>query len=301
MGTTDTIVDGIAKTYTGFTENISYEDRVASANVSADGSTVLKLYYDRNTYTVTFKDYDDTVIKTQKVKYQDSATAPVNPTRTGYLFSKWDNSFSVVSSDITVIALYNKLNNPTIEIVKDNKNMVFESEGLEEAVNFSDEERIKEISIKLEISMLNKDTVPLLDKFALDQYILNMLKINKPEMFLLDIKLFKVVEGIETGITNTDSEITIRFILPEEYRNREFYIGRVHEGKVEILEYSYNKETFEVSFKTDKFSTYGVILKPLSTTILPKTGNQGLFAGSLLVLGFTILGASEMILRKKSK
>ncbi len=62
-------------------------------------------------YTVTFKDYDGTVISVQKVPEGQSATAPASPTRLPdgnytYLFAGWDTDFAVVSSDLVVTAMY---------------------------------------------------------------------------------------------------------------------------------------------------------------------------------------------------
>ena len=58
------------------------------------------------TYTVTFKDWDGTTLKTQTVEEGTSATAPSNPTRDGYLFTGWDITFNNVTSDLTVTAQY---------------------------------------------------------------------------------------------------------------------------------------------------------------------------------------------------
>lgn len=57
-------------------------------------------------YTVTFVDYDGTVLKTQQVMEGSAATAPANPTRLGYTFTGWDRDFSSVTSDMTVTAQY---------------------------------------------------------------------------------------------------------------------------------------------------------------------------------------------------
>ncbi len=62
--------------------------------------------YSVKTFTVTFKDWDGTVLKTQTVDYGASATAPANPTRPGYTFAGWSGSYSNVTSNIVVTAIY---------------------------------------------------------------------------------------------------------------------------------------------------------------------------------------------------
>ncbi|MCL1810884.1 MAG: CehA/McbA family metallohydrolase [Methanomassiliicoccaceae archaeon] len=59
-----------------------------------------------NTYTVTFKDWDGTILKTQTVEEGSNATAPANPSRAGYTFAGWDRTFSNVTGDLTVNARY---------------------------------------------------------------------------------------------------------------------------------------------------------------------------------------------------
>ena len=60
-------------------------------------------------YTVTFKDADGKVIKTEKVAEGKSATAPAAPAREGYEFTGWDVEFTKVTSDMTVTAQYKKV------------------------------------------------------------------------------------------------------------------------------------------------------------------------------------------------
>jgi len=74
------------------------------ANVTTD--TIVTAEYTINTYTVTFKDFDGTVLKTEDVEYNTAATAPAAPVRAGYTFTGWDREFTKVTSDLLVLAQY---------------------------------------------------------------------------------------------------------------------------------------------------------------------------------------------------
>ena len=67
-------------------------------------------------HTVTFKDWDGTVLKIEEVNNGLSATAPETPPRTGYTFIGWDVDFSNVTSDLIVTALY-EINKYTVTFV----------------------------------------------------------------------------------------------------------------------------------------------------------------------------------------
>ncbi|MBR2466997.1 MAG: InlB B-repeat-containing protein [Clostridia bacterium] len=67
-------------------------------------------------FTVTFVDYDGTVLKTEMVKSGDAATAPDEPSRAGFVFSGWDSDFSLVTGDITVTAKYEEIAESTVYV-----------------------------------------------------------------------------------------------------------------------------------------------------------------------------------------
>lgn len=126
IATTDTLTGSVGqnvtatpKNFDGFTENTSAQERVNQGVIASDGSLVLKLYYDKINYTVTFDPQNNSKIDDQKVKYQEKATQPTAPEKEGYKFLDWyyinDNNQKViynfddpVTKDIDLIAEYEK-------------------------------------------------------------------------------------------------------------------------------------------------------------------------------------------------
>lgn len=59
--------------------------------------------------TVTFLDYDDTVLKTDRVAPGADAVPPADPEREGYRFTGWRPAFTNVTTDMTVYAQYERI------------------------------------------------------------------------------------------------------------------------------------------------------------------------------------------------
>lgn len=57
-------------------------------------------------FTVKFVDYDNKLIKEEKVKYGKPATTPKEPTREGYTFKSWNKDFTSVKENLTIKAQY---------------------------------------------------------------------------------------------------------------------------------------------------------------------------------------------------
>ena len=120
-GYTGETVTAIAKTYTGFKENTTHEDRVYTGTIAEDGSLVLKLYYDRIEYKVTFDTKGGTPKPDdQTKKYGEKVTKPNDPKIEGYTFAGWyyedeegtkyDYNFDTpVTNDIKLIAKWNAI------------------------------------------------------------------------------------------------------------------------------------------------------------------------------------------------
>ena len=93
-GTTDTTVTAVPKDdYTGFTYDETVKDTVKSGAIAGDGSLVLKLYYTRNIYTVTFESNGGSAIASRKVKYEQTL-ADVDPIGNNFVPTKSGNTFA---------------------------------------------------------------------------------------------------------------------------------------------------------------------------------------------------------------
>ncbi len=78
------------------------------------GNLVVTANYVSNSHTVTFVDWDDTVLKTETVEHGKAATAPADPERKGYTFTGWDVAFDNITGNLTVTAQYT-INTYTVE------------------------------------------------------------------------------------------------------------------------------------------------------------------------------------------
>ncbi len=70
---------------------------------------ILYAKYEKQTFTVQFVDYDDTLLSEQIIPYLESAVPPMLVERTGYQFTGWDHEYLEISSDIVIKAVYSQL------------------------------------------------------------------------------------------------------------------------------------------------------------------------------------------------
>ncbi|MBQ7133533.1 MAG: starch-binding protein [Ruminococcus sp.] len=87
--------------------------RYANASVLPESTEITDTAY-LPSYTVTFKNYDGTVVDTQSVKLGGSAVAPTDPERPSdgyytYTFKGWDKDFTNITGNLTVTALYDEI------------------------------------------------------------------------------------------------------------------------------------------------------------------------------------------------
>ena len=94
-----------------------------------NGTTTLYAVWEINQYTVTFKDWDGSVLKTEQVAYNTEATAPADPTRDGYRFTGWDKTFDTITENTEITAQYVKTWNVTFQ---DEDGTVLKTETVDE-------------------------------------------------------------------------------------------------------------------------------------------------------------------------
>lgn len=102
--------------------NAYVNDQVHLILVLTDGTEIdagyvgVEITTPASAFTVTFKDYDGTVLKTEQVDKGKSATPPADPSRDGYVFSGWSGNYTNVQKDETVTATYTQITGPMIVV-----------------------------------------------------------------------------------------------------------------------------------------------------------------------------------------
>jgi len=106
-GTTDEEVSAIINTYDGLVYAADSENNVLSGTVASDGSLVLKVYYNRLTFTVNLVDSSEIASGSFTIKYDGTLSALPTPERSGYTFLGWadQNNVSFTATDTTNAAL----------------------------------------------------------------------------------------------------------------------------------------------------------------------------------------------------
>ena len=111
-------VNGDEIQYTAFETPIIGYDTTYGSFTGQDGLTLTvtnALHY----FTVTFVNFDGTVLKTEKVPYNGSTTTPVDPARTGYTFNGWTGGvWENVTSDQIIRTVFTLIETRTTEIIE---------------------------------------------------------------------------------------------------------------------------------------------------------------------------------------
>ncbi len=80
-------------------------------------------------FTVTFYDWDDSVLSQQSVTKGENATPPETPTRAGYVFTGWDGNYTNVQHDEAVFATYKPAEEALEDVLEGNNAVKIFREG----------------------------------------------------------------------------------------------------------------------------------------------------------------------------
>ena len=106
-GATGAAVEAVVQTIPGYHEDTENKSAVKSGTIAADGTTVLRVYYARNTYTLTFKNEGETDF-VSTLRWGERITAPaLTVTKPGYALS-WSPALpeTMPQSDSTYTAVW---------------------------------------------------------------------------------------------------------------------------------------------------------------------------------------------------
>ena len=97
-GATDDWTAAAAMTRTGFT----LRESIVQQRIKADESTIIDIYYIRDSYTLTWKDGDET-IDSEDIKFEATVTMHSSLTRDGYNFLGWSDTLATMPAAHTTL------------------------------------------------------------------------------------------------------------------------------------------------------------------------------------------------------
>ena len=185
-GSTNQEVTAEIKTYAGFTYDSTITHNKVTGNIPTSGSLALKVYYTRNSYTLTLeKDENvDSVIGAGKYKFEQSINIDANlKTEAGYTitFVKWQSStassdgpdklidktdkstnITMPAGDVTLTAISNK----TADTVNYTVEYYYEEDGIYKNSTSLKSERTAKTGTSVEVT--DSDKIPQIVDYVLD-------------------------------------------------------------------------------------------------------------------------------------
>ncbi|HZK39163.1 MAG TPA: InlB B-repeat-containing protein [Clostridia bacterium] len=106
IGTTAAVGVAVYKTYQGFNSNTTHPSTFSSGLIIGNGSLVLRIYYNRTNYLVSFNTNGGSSVTAISGKYGTSIVPPTNPVKAGYTFNGWSPLLpsTIPAGNLTVTA-----------------------------------------------------------------------------------------------------------------------------------------------------------------------------------------------------
>ena len=226
----------------------------AFTNVTAN--LVVTAQYSINTYTVTFKDWNGTVLKTQQVQYGGAATAPANPTRTGYTFTGWDKAFTNVTADLVVTAQYVQNEPVSTPVPSDVPQIVVESKttsaGSTVAVNISIANNPGIVSMTLHVNFDSRlELVSVQDTGLLPGKVHSTVMLNPYTLAWEN-------DSATQNYTVNGTLVTLTFNVPENLEEGDYAVSVSYDSEGYEI-YDFNAEPVDFAVVNGKISVTDII------------------------------------------
>ena len=226
----------------------------AFTNVTAD--LVVTAQYSANTYTVTFKDWNGTVLKTQQVQYGGAATAPANPTRTGYTFTGWDKAFNNVTANLVATAQYVQNEPVSTPVPSDAPQIVVESKttsaGSTVAVNISIANNPGIVSMTLHVNFDSRlELVSVQDTGLLPGKVHSTVMLNPYTLAWEN-------DSATQNYTVNGTLVTLTFNVPENLEEGDYAVSVSYDSEGYEI-YDFNAEPVDFAVVNGKISVTDII------------------------------------------
>ena len=226
----------------------------AFTNVTAN--LVVTAQYSINTYTVTFKDWNGTVLKTQQVQYGGAATAPANPTRTGYTFTGWDKAFTNVTANLVVTAQYVQNEPVSTPVPSDAPQIVVESKttsaGSTVAVNISIANNPGIVSMTLHVNFDSRlELVSVQDTGLLPGKVHSTVMLNPYTLAWEN-------DSATQNYTVNGTLVTLTFNVPENLEEGDYAVSVSYDSEGYEI-YDFNAEPVDFAVVNGKISVTDII------------------------------------------
>ena len=229
--------------------------QIVSGTMGATNMSV-DVVYSANTYTVTFKDWNGTVLKTQQVQYGGAATAPANPTRTGYTFTGWDKAFTNVTANLVVTAQYVQNEPVSTPVPSDAPQIVVESKttsaGSTVAVNISIANNPGIVSMTLHVNFDSRlELVSVQDTGLLPGKVHSTVMLNPYTLAWEN-------DSATQNYTVNGTLVTLTFNVPENLEEGDYAVSVSYDGEGYEI-YDFNAEPVDFAVVNGKISVTDII------------------------------------------
>ncbi|WP_238886334.1 InlB B-repeat-containing protein [Clostridium sp. YIM B02551] len=318
----------VGYTFGGWYKDSSFESSWKFDTDTVTGDTTLYSKWTINSYTVTFKNYDGTTIKTQSVNYGSSAVAPTSPNRAGYTFTGWDKTFNNIIENIIVTATY-KLDEGKV-IPLEPKTTDGSSTEATTPITFVENEKNtitldtqnSKISVPadaIDLTGLNPDYLKVLEKVVSNTEQANLIKVMPTGLSIVGkildfrIQLFDSNNLLLRDIHNFKDNKTVRISIKvskdmlqglDTNNMSMYYYDETNQKWVE-LGGNYDESTGLFSFDTPHFTKFAIMASKVNSTsgTIPKTGSV-VDTNLLIGIGILLLALGSRVFitgRKKIK